>query len=101
MGGGQRRKVGEGPHGEEHQPNKEKRGKGQDPVNHLAFRNQVHEKAGDQERFGGGDDERDSDVDFAVGKMNEGGPNREDGADDQRDENVKIAPDMVDDAVGV
>ena len=101
MRDGVRREIAERPKRQRHQADKEKHGKTENAVNHFFLRYQVHEKSSHQKRLAARNHERDSDVDFAAGKMNVGGPHREDRANDERDENIQVAPHMMGDMVGM
>ena len=70
MRNGEQREISEGPNREEHQADKEKRGKNQDAIDHFALRNQVHEVTGHQKAFAAGDEERHADVDRAMPEGN-------------------------------
>src|ERR1044071_7905402 len=50
------------PQGKIHQPCKEENRRDQNGVNHYALADQVHEKAGDQETFHAGNNQREDDV---------------------------------------
>ena len=56
MSNGQRRRIAERPHGQKHQAHKEKGCEQQDAVDHFPFGNEVHEIAGDQKGFAGGNE---------------------------------------------
>src|ERR1044071_7561160 len=66
--------------GKIHQPCEEENGGNEDRVNHDALADQVHEKAGHEETFDSGDDEREDDV-AAVADVDVRRQNGDDGAD--------------------
>src|ERR1051325_3278063 len=80
----------QGPQGKIHQTGKEKNGRDENRVDHNAFADQVHEKAGDEETFHAGDDQREDDV-VVMAEVDVGGEHRDDCADHQRGEHNQVA----------
>jgi len=100
MRDGQPREIAKGPNRQEHQADKEKRGKNKNTINHFALGNQVHEIPGDQKALAAGDEERHTDVDRAMPERNVRGTHGNQGAEKQRVEDKQVTADVMAEVVG-
>ena len=100
MSDGQSRKIAQRPNRQEHQADKEKRGKNQDAIDHFSFGNQVHEITGDQKAFAAGDEQCHSDVDRAMPERNVRRPHCNQRPEKQRVEHEQVAADVMAEVVG-
>ncbi len=101
MQNGQRWKIVIGPNGYGHEADKEKRGEGQDRINHFLFGDEVHEVSGHEKGLRAGDDERNDDIDRGTAEVDERGPNSKGRAGDQRPKNKQIAANVMTEMVVV
>ena len=95
MRSGERRKISEGPDGEEHQPNEEKGCERKDSIDHFPLGDQVHEITGDQKGFAAGDEKGDADVYGAVAEGNVRRAHSNERAEQQGVKNEQITTDVM------
>ena len=87
--------IRERPNRQSHQAHEEKRRKSQDAVNHFPLGDQVHEITRHQERFAGGNHQRNANIHRAMAERDVRGPYGNQRAEQQRVKHEEIPPNVV------
>jgi hypothetical protein len=82
------------PNGDSHLHHEENGGKSEERVNHFFLGDQMHEKSRDAKGLGGGDQQRNGNIDIVIAKVHLRKANGQDNANDETDRNQQMLPDV-------